>query len=35
MLKQFMEYNETFMNVFNEEIDQKYNVYSFGFSGTP
>ena len=30
-----VQYNETFMNVFNEEIDQKYNVYSFGFSGAP
>ena len=23
------------MNIFDEEIDEKYNVYSFGFSGAP
>ena len=30
-----VKYNETFMNIFDEEIDKKYNVYSFGFSGAP
>ena len=30
-----VKYNETFMNVFDEQIDDKYNVYSFGFSGAP
>ena len=30
-----VKYNETFMNIFDEEIDEKYNVYSFGFSGAP
>lgn len=28
-------YKDTFMNVFDEEINGKYNVYSFGFSGAP
>ena len=28
-------FNETFFNVFDEQIDSKFNVYSFGFSGAP